>query len=149
MADGLEMVIAVGLDIVAFLIIVVTFVVVAGHRERTEFHRLILGVTAALFFWTLGDLLRWYYPEGEWSGPVLRLMFVGIAAHAPLWLLLAARCVNIDFWARRQELRIWLVSPSLIAYLLLLTNDAHHLFLSLDCVKKQYENNLTRIFRKK
>ncbi len=119
--------IAIAHDIFALSILVTCLVLVGGRRERTELHWLLLGAVASLAFWVLGDLGRWWFPEGQWSGPAIRVMLLGIYAYPVFWLMLAARCAGVSHSPSvKRAFRSLVVAPSMLAFVLLLTNDAHH-----------------------
>ncbi|MBW2713357.1 MAG: hypothetical protein JRC77_06360, partial [Deltaproteobacteria bacterium] len=119
--------IAIAHDIFAFSILVTCLILVGGRRERTDLHWLLLGAIASLAFWVIGDLVRWWFPEGEWSGPALRVMLLGIYTYPVFWLLLAARCAGVtNSKPVKRAFHSAVVAPSILAFFLLLTNDAHH-----------------------
>ncbi len=124
--------ISIGLDVFGLALLMTSFALVVARRERTELHWLVLGGLSALWFWLVGDLLRGVLPEGDWSGAATRLMFVGVSLHPALWIALAANCAGVVLFKTRQRTLASLVLPPLLMYLLLLTNDAHHLFLRSD-----------------
>lgn len=119
--------IAIAHDIFAFLILVTCLVLVGGRRERTELHWLLFGAIASLSFWVTGDLVRWWIPEAQWSGPAIRVMLLGISTYSVFWLMLAARSAGVsNSQAVKRFFRIFVIAPAVLAFFLLLTNDAHH-----------------------
>lgn len=123
--------IAIAHDIFSLSVLITCLVLVGGRRERTDLHWWLLGSIASLTFWVLGDLVRWWYPEGDLSGPALRVMLLGIYTYAVFWLLLAGRTAGVENSKIVKRSFRWLVvAPSVMAFFLLLTNDAHHWLLS-------------------
>jgi PAS domain S-box-containing protein len=59
----------------------------------------------------------------------LRIIFLGVLAAPPLWLLLAARYARLRLVLEPRVVFVALIVPSLLAYVALLTNEAHHLIL--------------------
>ncbi|MDJ0866005.1 MAG: histidine kinase N-terminal 7TM domain-containing protein [Myxococcota bacterium] len=102
---------------------------VAVRSRPTPVRRHLLGLLAALGVWSGGVMWRYSAADdaGAWVGYVV--MWAGIAATAPAWLLLAARYARVSVLEERPRLALLLFVPSLVAYLGLVTNPWHHRFL--------------------
>ncbi len=102
---------------------------VAQRRDKTDLHWLLLGVLGALMIWTTGTLFRFSVTSQDGLIASLRLAFLGILLVPPFWLLLAAHYARVrGIPASRATWPRWM-APSLLAYVALLTNEGHHLFL--------------------
>jgi PAS domain S-box-containing protein len=102
---------------------------VAPQREKTDLHWLLLALLGSLMLWTLGTLSRFCVTSPAGLHASLRLLFLGVFAAPPLWLLLAASYARLGIAVRRRGLYLVLMVPSALAYLALLTNEGHRLVL--------------------
>jgi PAS domain S-box-containing protein len=99
---------------------------VGTRRHKTGFHWLLLSVLTALILWTGGIALRWSVTTPAGLAAALQLVYAGVLATPPLWLLLALRYAGEERLVRR-----WapvLLFPSWLTYLALVTNEGHELF---------------------
>jgi len=107
-----------------------TTVSVAVQREKRDLHWLLLGLLGGVVVWTSGTILRWSVASPEGLGAAMRLIFIGVVSVPPLWFALAARYGDASGWLVRREVWAALAVPSVLTYLALLTNDAHHLVMT-------------------
>jgi PAS domain S-box-containing protein len=97
------------------------------HRDKSDLHWRLLALLLALMVWTTGTLCRFSVASEAGLRASLHLIFLGVFATPPLWLALAARYARPRGLAERREVLVLVQIPSALAYLALLTNDAHHL----------------------
>jgi signal transduction histidine kinase len=103
---------------------------VALHREKALYHWLLLGLLSGLLLWTTGLLLRWSVTSVAGLGAALNLVYAGILATPPFWLLVAACHARVRVFMERPSASVAIFVPPALAYLALLTNDGHRLFVT-------------------
>jgi PAS domain S-box-containing protein len=117
--------------VLAASMVLVTASLMAGYvalrREKHELHWLLVAVLAALVVWTTGTIARFSVTTEAGLAVSLRILFLGVFATPPLWLLLAARYAQQPAWLQRRPAWAAVLAPSALAYLALLTNEAHGL----------------------
>ncbi len=101
---------------------------VVALREKRELHWLLLGALVSLMTWTLGTMLRFSVTTEGGLHASLRLIFLGVFATPAFWMLLAASYARLRL-TRRRWFQLATVSPGVIAYLFLLTNEGHGLMI--------------------
>ncbi len=97
------------------------------RRDKTELHWLMLALFVSLAVWTCGTMLRLSATDLGELRAALRVGYLGVFAAPPLWLLVAAQYSRTEAFVGRRERWAGLALPSALAYVALLTNDAHHL----------------------
>ena len=100
---------------------------VALRREKTELHWLLVALLVSLVTWTSGVIFRFSVSSPEGLEAALRLVFLGVFTTPPLWLLVAVVYSRPGGVLERRGVWVALGLPSALAYLALLTNEAHHL----------------------
>jgi len=100
---------------------------VALQRPKTELHWLLLALLGSLAVWTGGSMLRFSAQDTVALERALNLMFLGLLATPPLWLLVAARYCRAELFMQRRQLWVEVALPSAAVYLAMLSNDQHHL----------------------
>ena len=100
---------------------------VALRREKTELHWLLLALLVSLVVWTAGVISRFSVASPTGLEAALRLVFLGVFSTPPLWLLVAVVYARPGGALERRGVWVALGIPSALAYLALLTNEAHHL----------------------
>ena len=105
--------------------------VLAAHvvlrRERSQLDGPLLTLLGALMVWTAGSVFRFSVESLEGLHASLRVVFLGVFATPPLWLLVASRYARAPALLNRRNVMAGLMVPSALAYLALLTNEGHHL----------------------
>jgi PAS domain S-box-containing protein len=99
------------------------------RREKSGLHWLLLSLLGSLMVWTTGNIFRFSVSTDAGLVASLRIIFLGVLAAPPLWLLLAARYARLRMVLEPRVVFVALIVPSLLAYIALLTNEAHHLIL--------------------
>jgi PAS domain S-box-containing protein len=100
---------------------------VALRREKTELHWLLLALLVSLVVWTAGVIARFSVASPTGLEAALRLVFLGVFTTPPLWLLVSVVYARPGGALERRGVWVALGIPSALAYLALLTNEAHHL----------------------
>jgi PAS domain S-box-containing protein len=100
---------------------------VALRREKTELHWLLLALLVSLVVWTAGVIFRFSVASPAGLEAALRLVFLGVFTTPPLWVLVAVVYARPGGALERRGVWVALGLPSALAYLALLTNEAHHL----------------------
>jgi signal transduction histidine kinase len=115
--------------VLAASMVLVTASLMAGYvalrREKHELHWLLVAVLLALMVWTSGTIARFSVTTEAGLAVALRVVFLGVFATPPLWLLLAARYAQYPVWLERRPTWVAVLAPSALTYLALLTNEAH------------------------
>jgi PAS domain S-box-containing protein len=111
---------------ITILLAVAIAVRVAARRDKSDLHWLLLAVLASAMLWSIGDGIRAAVDEPGWRLGALRVSFLGVMAAPALWLLLAGRYARVPWLVGRHGVYAALLAPSVVGYLALLTNDAHH-----------------------
>jgi len=104
-------------------------VYVGLRREKSGLHWLLLCLLGSLMVWTTGNIFRFSMTAEAGQVVSIRIIFVGVLAAPPLWLLLAARYARLRILLEPRVVFVALIVPSLLAYIALLTNETHHLLL--------------------
>jgi PAS domain S-box-containing protein len=104
-------------------------VYVGLRREKSGLHWLLLSVLGSLMVWSAGNISRYSVTTEPGLVVSLRIIFVGVLAAPPLWLLLAARYARLRAMLEPRVVFAALIVPSVLAYIALLTNETHHLLL--------------------
>jgi PAS domain S-box-containing protein len=104
-------------------------VYVGSRRERSSLHWLLLALLGSLMVWTTGSIFRYSVTSEGGLVASIRIIFLGVLAAAPLWLLLAARYARLRIVLEPRVVFVALIVPSVLAYMALLTNEGHHLIL--------------------
>jgi len=128
-ADTVRMSIALFGDVFTLALMAIALLVVGLRRAPTRLHWQLLGLMGTLVLWAFGHLLTYLELGSAWDVASVRLMFVGVVALPVLWLIVASETARVRLWKKRRLPLAALFAPPLIAYLALLTNDAHYLFI--------------------
>jgi PAS domain S-box-containing protein len=97
------------------------------RREKTELHWLLLALLVSLVVWTAGVIFRFSVASPAGLEAALQLIFLGVFTTPPLWILVAVVYARPGGTLERRGFWVTLSLPSALAYLALLTNEAHHL----------------------
>jgi PAS domain S-box-containing protein len=97
------------------------------RREKTELHWLLLALLVSLVVWTAGVIFRFSVASPAGLEAALQLVFLGVFTTPPLWILVAVVYARPGGALERRGFWVTLGLPSALAYLALLTNEAHHL----------------------
>jgi len=95
-------------------------------RRKSDLHRVLLALLAALALWSIGIGALAQVSEPAARRALLRLVLLGAFSTPGLWLLFAARHAPLRGRSSRWAVDLVVLLPALVAYLALLTNDAHH-----------------------
>ena len=103
---------------------------VALRPVRTPLRTPLLALLGSLLAWSAGVIWRFSAAsdEGAFAGVVFS--WVGIATLPPLWLLLGARYARLPVLEARPSVAVAAFVPSVLTFLAVATNQAHHLFFS-------------------
>ncbi len=103
--------------------------VVLLRRERTSLTRSFLALVLALAWWSGAAVWRFSADDPDELMAAFRMLFLGVYAVPPLWVLFAARLCRVRIAEDHPTAAgTALALPSVAAWLAFLTNDAHHLF---------------------
>ncbi len=103
--------------------------VVVLRRDPTPLTRSFLALVVALAWWCGAAVWRFSADDPEELMAAFRMLFLGVYAVPPLWVLFSARLVRVRLVEERPAaVAAALALPSVAAWLAFLTNDVHHLF---------------------
>jgi PAS domain S-box-containing protein len=102
---------------------------VAVRPSHTGLRSRLLGLLGALMAWSAGVIWRFTAADDASAFAGFVLGWLGIAALPPLWLLLGAHYARVTALEENPRLAAAAIVPSVLAWLALASNDAHHLFL--------------------
>jgi signal transduction histidine kinase len=88
----------------------------------------LLALICGLLVWSGGAVWRALPYDHEQLMAAHHLVFLGVNAVPPAWLLLALAATRVEFFQARPTRALWLCLPGLLFYVAFVTNPAHHQF---------------------
>jgi signal transduction histidine kinase len=88
----------------------------------------LLALICGLLVWSGGAVWRALPFDHEQMMAAHHLVFLGVNAVPPAWLLLALAATRVEFFHARPTRALWLCLPGLLFYIAFVTNPAHHQF---------------------
>lgn len=119
-----------------FAVVLMSYVLF--RRGKSPLHWAVFGLLAGIALWTGGATWRHLATTRPELLLAFGVLFLGVCAVPPLWLVLAARLSRTQLVEERPEHVAPLLAPGVLFYAAFLTNERHGAFAEIDVASFAY-----------